>query len=459
MTSSPPLPFPPAEAVPSPEAAASERRTRIISVGGGKGGVGKSIVSGNLAVAFARMGHRVVLADLDLGTANQHLLLGVDTPRPGIGMLLDRAVADPRDALTETAIDNLWLLAGTGATLGAANITYGEKVRILRRLRALDADVVVVDVGAGVGYNALDFFELGAQRLVVTTPQVTAIHDAYAFLKGAVLRTLHHHSKDKRESGFLQDVDRTAEGEKVVDLLATLRENNPAFADRVFEILQHFGAYLVGNQVLDAKQAGIFQAVSRMMQEFLGVSVPILGWLKHSTEVHDSVNSRQPLILGNGNGAAWNKARASDNARVLFNMAEALLAEDVVLEEELLIESDDYEEVAIRGGAGAPMAATESLTLTPDALILPTLAELNAADEDDPLADVEVGEEDRDATPAPAAPVGTGSATGSYLGTPHARVYQPPPRKKPRPKKKKRPVSRRSITLPGMVPVRLKAAD
>ena len=99
-----------------------------------------------------------------------------------------------RDSLTETPMENLWLLAGSGATLGAANITYNQKVKILRRLRALDADVVVVDVGAGVGYNALDFFELGAQRLVVTTPQVTSIHDAYSFLKGAVLRNLRHHS-------------------------------------------------------------------------------------------------------------------------------------------------------------------------------------------------------------------------------------------------------------------------
>jgi len=417
-----------------------QNRTRIISVGGGKGGVGKSIVAGNLAVAMAQMGKRVVLADLDLGTANQHLLLGVDTPRPGISMLLDKTVEDVRDSLTETSIENLWLLAGTGATIGAANITYNEKVKILRRLRMLDADVVVIDVGAGVGFNALDFFELGAQRLIVTTPQVTSIHDAYSFMKGVVLRTLHHHSKGREEASFLDAADKTAEGEKVIDVLAKLRKTHPEFAERVFYVLKNFGAYLVGNQVLDPKQAGIFHAVSKMMEDFLGVTVPILGWCKHSTQVHDSVNSRTPLVTN----------RNSDNAIALREMAETLLLEDVVMEEELLLD-DEYATVELSKEDDAPSI---ELVLTPDALILPTIEELGVAAE----AEADDDERDRDLTPMPVAPEATPATNNSnYMVGPHARVYQPPPRKKPRPKKR-RTSNRRSLTLPGMVPAGQKTA-
>src|SRR5262249_41735024 len=159
----------------------------IITVGGGKGGVGKSIVALNLAAAFAQLGKRVVLADLDLGTANQHLLLGIDRPGKGLQAILDRAAGDATDVLTPTTVPHLSLLAGTGAVLGAANITHAGKQRLLRKLRSLEADVIVVDVGAGVGYNALDFFVIGHQKLIVTTPQVTAIHDAYSFVKGAAL--------------------------------------------------------------------------------------------------------------------------------------------------------------------------------------------------------------------------------------------------------------------------------
>ena len=94
-----------------------QKRTRIISVGGGKGGVGKSIVSCNLAVAMAQLGHKTVLADLDLGAANQHLLLGIDRPLPGIEALLSRGNEDVRESLTPTRTPNLQLLAGTGVAI------------------------------------------------------------------------------------------------------------------------------------------------------------------------------------------------------------------------------------------------------------------------------------------------------------------------------------------------------
>src|SRR5262249_51914964 len=99
---------------------------RIISIGGGKGGVGKSIVAANLSAVIARAGKRVVLADLDLGAANQHLLLGIDQPKGGIDALLGKGSNDDvTGALSDTPIPNLKLLAGSGASVGAANISHG----------------------------------------------------------------------------------------------------------------------------------------------------------------------------------------------------------------------------------------------------------------------------------------------------------------------------------------------
>jgi flagellar biosynthesis protein FlhG len=177
----------------------SNSTKRIITVGGGKGGVGKSIVSSNLAAALAQNGSKVVLVDCDLGAANQHVLFGIDRPNSGLQALIDRKIESLEEALTPTPLPNLHLVAGTGAAVGAANITHGEKQRIMKRIRALDADVVIVDVGAGVSFNVLDFFELGTQRLLVVTPQVTSIQTAYSFLKGAVLRTLRHHAEKTSE--------------------------------------------------------------------------------------------------------------------------------------------------------------------------------------------------------------------------------------------------------------------
>jgi flagellar biosynthesis protein FlhG len=272
-------------------------RSCIVTVGGGKGGVGKSIVALNLASVLAQDGHRVVIADMDLGAANQHLLLGLPNATMGLQDLLDKSVTEAKDCLTETQVPNLWLLAGTSGVLGAANIAHAQKTLLLRKLRALEADIIVVDVGAGVGYNALDFFDLGVRKLLVTTPQVTALHDVYAFLKSAVLRLLRHSVQEAIDAALIEPAMLSGSSEKVVQILARLREIRPELADKVFAELERFGACMVGNQVFQEAHAGVFAAVAHTMHDFLGVTVPVLGWLRSSAAIHESVNSRRPLAL------------------------------------------------------------------------------------------------------------------------------------------------------------------
>jgi flagellar biosynthesis protein FlhG len=307
--------------------------TRFISVGGGKGGVGKSIVASNLAVAIANTGVKVILVDCDLGAANQHVLFGIDRPKPGLQGLLDNKIELVEEALTPTAHPNLSLVAGTGASVGAANINHGEKQKLIRRLRALNADVVVIDVGAGVSYNVLDFFELGAQRLLVVTPQVTSIQTAYSFLKGAVLRTLHHSAERADELELLAPASRSGENEKVRHILERVRDASPILADQIEKVLSRFGAQIVGSQVFDNGQTGIFHAISRMIQDFLGITVPILGSVRASRRIRESVNNRKPLMLG----------PRDEETRAFEQMAEALLAEDVEVDDLLDIEADERE--------------------------------------------------------------------------------------------------------------------
>jgi flagellar biosynthesis protein FlhG len=309
---------------------------RIITVGGGKGGVGKSIVASNLAVAIAETGVRVVLVDCDLGAANQHVLFGIDRPKPGIQALLDRKIESLDEAMTPTRHPRLHLVAGTGAAVGAANINHGEKQRIIRRIRALDTDVILIDVGAGVSYNVLDFFEQGAQRLLVVTPQVTSIQTAYSFLKGAVMRTLQHHAEKAAELELLAPAAKSGENEKVSQILARVREQSPVLAEGIDKILVRFGAQIVGNQVFEASQAGIFHAITRMIEDFLGITVPILGTVRASRRIRESVNLRKPMMFG----------PKDDDTRGFQQMAEALMAEDVAIDDLLA------EDVAATGPTG-----------------------------------------------------------------------------------------------------------
>jgi hypothetical protein len=154
-----------------------------------------------------------------------------------------------------------------------------------------------------------------------------------------------------------------------------------------------------------------------MIRDYLGISVPIVGWLKDSKEIADSVNERSPLIL----------SRDMEYGKALRTMAETLLVEDVPLEEELLELDVDFDDV--------PMGAEASMS--PDSL--------------------HIDESDEDELDGPLPPKAVGiTATEGYMGNGKVRVYLPPRRKKRPPKKAVTDDTggrrRRRVTLPGMPP-------
>ena len=183
---------------------------RIWAVGGGKGGVGKSVVTSSLAIALANRGQRCAVLDADLGGANLHTILGVRQPPHTLSDFLSHRLADLNDVMCETTIPNLWLISGARAFLEMANPKHSQKEKILRHVRALDVDHVFLDLSAGSGFNVLDFF-LAAQRgILVVIPEPTSIENAYHFLKAAFFRSLRSAARQSRVRVALDHVLRVA---------------------------------------------------------------------------------------------------------------------------------------------------------------------------------------------------------------------------------------------------------
>ncbi len=159
-------------------------------MGGGKGGVGKSVIASSLAAAIAGTGRRCAVIDVDLGGANLHTLLGVSRPRRTLSHLLTGEVGSLAELMVQTSVPNLWLVSGNQALLDMANPKHSQKEKLFRHIRGLDVDDVVLDLGAGSAFNVLDFFLLARRRLVVVTPEPTAIENAEHFLKAALYRSL-----------------------------------------------------------------------------------------------------------------------------------------------------------------------------------------------------------------------------------------------------------------------------
>ncbi len=290
-----------------------------LAVGGGKGGVGKTVVSVNLATALARHGARVVVVDTDFGAANAHTLLGVERPGATLQAFLNKKVASLEEVVIPTAAPRVFLIPGVGAIAGAANLAHAKKVRLLKALRGIDADVVLLDCGAGISFNVIDFFLLADLRFVVATPELTSIQNAYSFLKGSVHRLFRHQCTDAEQRKRI-DTAAGGETERVSELLEKVQAQDPELGARLYHCLEWFQVGLIGNQIHSNDAEHVMFAFSRMTGDFLSVNVPMVGALGHTQRIVRSVVQRKPFMLEDS---------TSKEARTLMDLAERVLETNV----------------------------------------------------------------------------------------------------------------------------------
>lgn len=293
---------------------------RVVAVGGGKGGIGKSLVSANLGIALARRGATVALVDADLGGANLHTCLGIDQPTVCLSDFINHRIARLEDVRVECGIPGLWLLAGAHDGVDAANPKYAQKSRLLRHLRALDVDYVILDLGAGTSLNVLDFFLCADLGLVVLLPEPTSIENAYRFIKAAFFRRMQGLS-DPGVADAMSVVlsGRDPHARTPWELVARLREHNPQAATQLELCLGGFHPWLVVNQTRTRADHDIGPTVAAAWKKFFGLDLGYLGSVANDDAVWKAVRARQALLLTAPDSAA---------SLGLLRVAENLLALD-----------------------------------------------------------------------------------------------------------------------------------
>ncbi|HWT76776.1 MAG TPA: MinD/ParA family protein [Mobilitalea sp.] len=158
------------------------RVARVITVTSGKGGVGKSSISVNLAIALSRLGHRVIILDADFGLANVEVMLGI-RPQYNLADLMFRG-KNLSDIITQGP-ENIGFISGGSGIQELTNLTKDQIIYLIQKLVELDerADIIIVDTGAGISDSVLEFVAASSEVLLVATPEPTSITDAYALLK------------------------------------------------------------------------------------------------------------------------------------------------------------------------------------------------------------------------------------------------------------------------------------
>lgn len=237
-----------------------EHLARVITVTSGKGGVGKSNVSVNLAIQLSRLEKRVVVLDADFGLANVEVMLGI-RPEYNLSDLIFRGRA-LRDVIS-SGPENIGFISGGSGLRELTNLNRDQIQSLVRMMYELDniADVVIIDTGAGISNTVIDLVLASSEVLLVATPEPTSITDAYALLK-----TLCRHEEFYENNTKIRMVANRAHG------------------------------YHEGKE--------LFDKLDTVVEKFLNMKMEYLGYIPYDEKLPKSVMKQQPVTVIYPNAAS-----------------------------------------------------------------------------------------------------------------------------------------------------------
>jgi len=223
--------------------------SRVYTITSGKGGVGKTNITVNLAIALKNMGKKVLIIDADLGLSNVEVLFGT-SPRFTVKELIEGKQSI--EAIIEEGPFGVSFISGGSGIIELANLDNERLIRLVKSIEAINRlfDIILIDTGAGISSNVLEFVMISDEAIVVTTPEPTAITDAYAIIKAITAKAIDHK----------------------IDVLIN-RANNKNEADEVFYRL------------------------SNVIKRFLKRDVEYIGYMENSDLISKSVKRQMPFII------------------------------------------------------------------------------------------------------------------------------------------------------------------
>ncbi len=306
---------------------------RIIAVGGGRGGVGKSLIAVNLAIYFAQLGKSVVLVDADPTGANLHAHFGLPagTKEPA----LERgASGEMQKALVATSVPGLSLLpAAHDALDGGGLLRPGRKARWLSNVRGIPAEYLVIDVGPGHGPFAVDVVLAADVPIVVTVPEPPAVETTYRFLRAVFRRRLRR--------ALLRDKFRLALCERALaqigslpaplELVRTLAKMDKSLADLAWSEARRTRMLLVVNQTRVRTDLEVGSAMSGLSARHYGIALEELGHIEQDDTVWLSVRRNRALLVDSPTSkAARNLERIGRRVIALVTTPESAAAPPVL---------------------------------------------------------------------------------------------------------------------------------
>jgi flagellar biosynthesis protein FlhG len=292
----------PAEPDRGPLTAGGRRPLRVVAVTGARGGAGRTVIASNLALYLSTIGRKVVLVDADPSGANLHTVLGmrrpISLPRAGrLGARRD-GTALIEEVTVRTPHPGLRLLYAGLDEPGPSASRSERLARLIKKLRGIDAEYVVVDMGVGCSRDIVDAYLEADMALFVTLPEPSALENTYQFFRAAFTRYVRQRAKDAGEHDELQKhLKALGVAPAPLDLYRELSRQRASTAAVVHDAMETFRPYLVINQTRLRADLQLGFDVQSAARRRLGLTIEYLGHIDHDDTVWTCVRNRRPLLL------------------------------------------------------------------------------------------------------------------------------------------------------------------
>lgn len=278
----------------------TNRVKQIWAIGSGKGGVGKSLISSTLAINLSKLGFKVTAIDLDLGGANLHTALGIPIPEKTLGDFLHNHTENLSDCITPTPLAHLNLISGAQDPFFITQITHKKKLELLKAIKTLDTDYVILDLGAGTHISTIQFFLAADIKIVTLIPEPSSIEGAYRFIKTIYYQNLLLSPELAPIHELLKmsmNPKNSAKLKTPTDLYQEISTHHPQALPLLIRRLHQLQLNLIVNQARTQQDTELGEAIKNVCKKYFGIPVECLGSLEHEASLWQAARRKKPAAL------------------------------------------------------------------------------------------------------------------------------------------------------------------
>lgn len=271
--------------------------TKLWVVASGKGGVGKTFVSSSLGMTLSKLGHSVVIVDLDLSGANIHTALGLQPSHMNVRHFFE-GVKTLQELVIPTPFPHLSYVQGFWDSWTPTDFSYAQVHTLLPEIKKLRADYVIVDLGAGALEAHLELFKAADEKFLITTPEPTSIEKTYRFIEAYMCHSLRENSTPDAYGNMISTLrnHRQRTLQKPFSFRSYLKDQTGLHYD-FFEALSTTPVRLVMNTSRSQSNCDLGHSIRSVCNKYYDLGIDYLGAIDFDNAVWQSIRAREHVLV------------------------------------------------------------------------------------------------------------------------------------------------------------------